>query len=177
MKFIKTQLDGAYVIEIEPVEDIRGFFTRTWCMKEFKEHGLNPNLAQMSVAFNNKKNTLRGMHYMLPPNQEAKVVRCTRGSIYDVIIDLRRNSKTFKKWFSTELTQDNYKMVYLPEGFAHGYITLEDNTEVLYQMSILFVPESYTGVRWNDSAFNIKWPMFDNLIISEKDQSYTNFVW
>lgn len=175
MKFIETNLPDAYVIEVEPFEDERGFFARTFCKQEFKSRNINPNLAQMSIAFNTKKGTLRGMHYMLPPNEEAKVVRCTRGAIFDVIIDLRPKSPTFKQWFSTELTEDNYKMVYLPESCAHGYVTLQDNTEVLYQMSIVFVPESYAGVRWDDPAFKIKWPKIDNLIISDKDKSYPDF--
>lgn len=175
MKFTELELKGAYLIELEKFEDKRGFFARTFCKKEFSDNGLDPELSQISIAFNKKKGTLRGMHYMLPPYKEAKLVRCSRGKIYDVIIDLRPESKTFKKWYSTELSQDMPKMIYLPEGFAHGYQTLAHNTEVIYHMSILFVPEYYTGVRWNDPAFKIKWPDVKDRIISEKDNSYPDF--
>ena len=174
MKFTETKLKGAFEIELEPFFDERGFFARTWCQKEFKDHGLNPNLAQISIAFNKKIGTIRGMHYQLPPHSEAKLVCSSRGRIYDVIIDLRPDSKTFKEWFSIELTQDNFKMVYVPEGCAHGYQTLEDNTEVIYQMSVSHMPDLYRGVRWNDPTFGIKWPQTENIIISEKDKSYVN---
>ena len=175
MKFTETNLKGSYIIELEKFEDERGFFARTFCEEEFKKHDLNPNLKQISIAYNKKKNTIRGMHYMKAPNEEAKLVRCSSGSIYDVIIDLRPKSPTFKKWFGIELKASDYKMIYLPEGFAHGYQTLENNTEVIYHMSIIFVPESYSGVRYNDPAFNIKWTQSDNLIVSEKDKSYSSF--
>lgn len=172
MKFTETTLKGSYIIEMDLIKDNRGFFARYFCTEEFKRHGLNPNLSQISLAFNEKKGTLRGMHFQKKPNEEAKLVRCTTGRIYDVIIDLRRDSSTFKKWFSTELTP--YKMIYLPEGFAHGYQTLEDNTEVTYHMSVPFNAESYTGVRWNDPTFNVKWP-FGEPIISEKDKNYPDW--
>lgn len=175
MKFTPLELEGAYLIELEKFEDERGFFARTWCASEFKENGLDPNLKQISIAFNPKKNTIRGMHYMKAPNEEAKLVRCSIGSIYDVIIDLRSDSKTYKKWYGVNLRADEYKMIYLPKGFAHGYQTLEDNSEVIYHMSIIFAPESYAGVRHDDSAFNIKWPSNENIIISEKDKSYSDF--
>lgn len=172
MKFTETILKGAYIIEMDLIKDDRGFFARYFCAEEFKKNGLNPNLSQISLAFNEKKETLRGMHFQNKPHEEAKLVRCTTGKIYDVIIDLRKESPTFKKWFSLELT--SHKMIYLPEGFAHGYQTLEDNTEVIYHMSIPFNAESYAGVRWNDPAFDIKWP-FNNPIISEKDKNYPNW--
>ena len=175
MIFIETKLASAFVIELEKVVDERGFFARTWCQKEFKDHGLNPNLSQISIAVNKSKGTIRGMHYQLTPHEEAKLVRCTRGSIYDVIIDLRSNSKTFKQWFSTELTDKNNKMVYVPEGCAHGYQTLEDNTEVLYHMSVAHIPELYRGVRWNEPVFKITWPITEKIIISGKDKNYPNF--
>ena len=175
MKFTETKLKGVFVIELESFFDERGVFARTFCQKEFKSHGLNPNLAQISIAFNKKKGTLRGMHYQLPPHSEAKLVRCPRGRIFDVVIDLRTGSKTFKEWFSIELTQDNFKMVYLPEGCAHGYQTLEDNTEVIYHMSEFFVAKGYSGVRWNDPVFDIKWPQTKNIIISDKDKNHPDF--
>lgn len=175
MKFTSLELNGAYLIELEKVSDERGFFARTFCEDEFKKYGLNPNLKQISIAYNKKKNTVRGMHYMKPPNEEAKLVRCSSGSIYDVIIDLRKDSCTFKKWFGIELKSNEYKMVYLPEGCAHGYMTLEDNTEVIYQMSIIFKVESYSGVRWNDPVFNIKWPSVKDVIVSKKDSAFLDF--
>lgn len=174
MKFIETTLKGAFLIEMELVRDNRGFFARYFCENEFKNSGLNPNLSQISLAFNEKKGTLRGMHYQNKPHEEAKLVRCTTGSIFDVIIDLRKDSPTFKKWFSVELKSEDYKMIYLPEGFAHGYQTLKDNTEVVYHMSVPFNPETYSGVRWNDPLFNIKWP-FKDPIASDKDKNYPNW--
>ncbi len=175
MKLIKTKLDGIFVIEPELVEDDRGFFARLWCQKEFAKYGLNPNLVQISTAYNQKSGTIRGMHFQKSPHEEAKLVRCTNGAIFDVIIDLRPASKTYKQWFSMELSVKNHKMVYVPEGFAHGYQTLEDNTEVIYHMSEFFAPEYYSGVRWDDPVFNIKWPYTEKIIISDKDKNYPDF--
>lgn len=175
MKFIETKLKGVFVIELEKFEDDRGFFARTFCKKEFEEHGLDLSLAQISIAFNKKKGTIRGMHYMLPPNEEIKLVRCSRGSVYDVVLDLRRDSKTFKEWINMEIGDKNNKMIYLPKGCAHGYQSLTDNTEVIYHMSEIFNAKSYSGVRYNDPAFKIKWPIADNVIISEKDKSHPDF--
>lgn len=175
MNFIETKLKGAFIIELERIEDERGFFSRTWCKREFEAHGLSPNLVQCNISFNSKKNTLRGMHYQIAPHAEAKLIRCTKGSIYDVILDLRNDSKTFKDWFSVELTEKNRKMFYVPEGFAHGFLTLEDNTEVLYQMSEFYAPECAKGIRWNDPSFGIEWPA-DGAVISEKDTQYLDFV-
>jgi dTDP-4-dehydrorhamnose 3,5-epimerase len=158
MIFIETKLKGAFVIEPERLEDKRGFFCRAWCKREFEAHGLNPNLVQCNISFNKKRGTLRGMHHQVPPHEEAKLVRCTMGAIYDVIIDLRPNSPTFKEWFSLELTDRNRKMIYIPEGVSHGFMTLDDNTEVFYQMSEFYAPECARGVRWNDPAFDIVWP-------------------
>ncbi len=174
MKFIETEFDGAFIIEPEIIKDKRGFFARTWCEKEFGKHGLNKNLVQCNISFNGKKGTLRGMHFQLPPHAEAKLVRCTMGSIYDVIIDIRPESGTYKKWAGYELNSDNRKMLYIPEGFAHGFLTLEDNTEVFYQMSSEFIPESASGIRWDDPLFAIEWPKKPE-VISNKDNSYPDF--
>jgi dTDP-4-dehydrorhamnose 3,5-epimerase len=176
MQFVETLLKGAYIVEIDAFHDERGFFARSWCREEFTRHGLNPNLVQCSVSFNTKRGTLRGMHYQIAPHEEAKVVRCTRGAIYDVIIDLRPNSGTFKQWVALELTADNHRMVYVPEGFAHGFQTLTDNSEVFYQMSTFYQPQFARGVRWDDPAFALLWPESELRIISEKDQQYPDFV-
>ncbi len=168
MLFTETKLKGAFIIDIESREDERGFFARSWCEDEFREHGLNPRLAQCNISFNKKRGTLRGMHYQVAPFAEAKVVRCTMGAMYDVIIDLRPNSPTFKQWVSVELTAENRRALYIPEDFAHGLQTLSDDTEVFYQMSEFYHPECARGVRWNDDAFGITWPVLD-MVISEND--------
>lgn len=175
MKFMPLPLAGAFLIEPEPIEDERGFFARTFCREEFSLHGLNPDLLQCSISFNTSKGTLRGMHYQARPHQEVKLVRCTMGSIYDVIIDLRRDSETFKQWSSVELTAVNRKSIYIPTGFAHGFLTLADNCEVFYQMSEPFHSGSIAGVRWNDPYFSIKWPS-DVKVISERDNSFPDFL-
>lgn len=175
MIFDETKLKGAFVIEPERVEDERGFFARTWCREEFRAHGLNSQLVQCNVSFNKKKGTLRGMHYQAAPHQEAKLVRCTMGAIYDVIVDLRPASATFREWVAVELTASNRRMLYIPEEFAHGFQTLEDGTEVFYQMSEVYAPECAGGVRWNDPAFHIEWPD-DARVISARDQGYVDFV-
>lgn len=174
MKFIETKLKGAYIIEVQPIIDERGLFARSWCRKEFEERGLNPNLVQCNISFNKQKGTLRGMHYQAEPYQEAKLVRCTMGAIYDVIIDLRRESPTFRQWVGVELTASNRRMLYLPEQFAHGFQTLEDNTEVFYQMSEFYHPEYQRGNRWNDPALDIAWPI-SSPIVSPRDRSYPDF--
>ena len=175
MIFKETRLNGAFVIEPEIIEDERGFFARTWCRREFEEQGLNSNLVQCNISFNGKRGTLRGMHYQVAPHEEAKLVRCTLGAIYDVIIDLRSDSPTYKQWLSVELSAENRKMIYIPERFAHGFITMEDNTEVFYQMSEFYSPECARGLRWNDPAFNIVWPV-EVTVVSEKDNKYCDFV-
>ena len=175
MIFIKTELAGAVIIEPERLEDSRGFFARTWCQQEFTEQGLNPNLVQCNISFNKKRGTLRGMHFQEKPFEEAKLVRCTMGAIYDVIIDLRPMSITFKRWASVELTAENRRALYIPAGLAHGFQTLVDDTEVFYQMSESYQPESARGgVRWNDPAFAIVWPLLLTAI-SDKDQAYPDF--
>ena len=171
MKFTETDLKGAFIIEPDRIEDERGFFARTFCHKEFEKHGLNPNLVQCSASFNTKKGTVRGMHYQVKPHEEARLVRCTRGALYDVILDLRIDSPTFTKWIAVELTADNRIMAYIPEGFAHGFQTLEDNTEVFYQMSEFYHPECAKGARWDDPAFGIVWPI-DKKTVSRKDASW-----
>lgn len=171
MKFTKTSLKGAFIIEPDRIEDERGFFARTFCRQEFEKHGVNPNLVQCSVSFNTKKGTIRGMHYQVKPHEEVRLVRCTRGAMYDVILDLRVDSPTFKQWTAVELTAENRTMAYIPEGFAHGFQTLEDNTEVFYQMSEFYHPECARGARWDDPAFGIVWPI-DEKTISCKDASW-----
>ncbi len=175
MLFTELQLKGAYLIQIEEKSDDRGFFARSWCQNEFKRQGLNPKLVQCNISFNKFEGTLRGMHYQVAPYEEAKLVRCTMGAIYDVIIDLRPKSITFKKWIAVELTAENRYTLYVSEGFSHGFQTLSDNTEVFYQMSEFYHPECARGIRWNDSMIGIKWPI-ENPILSERDKSYKDFM-
>ncbi len=175
MIFNKTKLDGAYVIEPERLEDHRGFFARVWCENEFSKHGLNSALLQCNIAFNYKKDILRGMHYQVAPYQEVKLVRCTQGSIFDVIVDLRPDSSSYKDWVGVELNAENRHMLYVPEGFAHGYLTLQDNSEVFYQVSQAYTPEAERGLRWDDPAFNIAWPYTDDLTISGKDKAWSYY--
>jgi dTDP-4-dehydrorhamnose 3,5-epimerase len=171
VNFKETQLKDVYLVELDRIEDERGFFARTWCVREFEEHGLNPNLVQCDVSFNKKKGTLRGMHYQAAPHEEAKLVRCIRGALYDVVIDLRPDAPTFKQWFGVELTAENRRALYIPEGFAHGFQTLKDDSEVHYQMSEFHHPESARGVRYDDPAFGIAWPS-SHITISPKDKSF-----
>ena len=174
MIFAETPLKGAYLIEIEEKTDDRGFFARAFCQKEFSSYGLKNRFVQINNSLSFREKTLRGMHYQLSPNSETKIIRCIRGSFYDVILDLRPNSETFGKFFSLEMTADNRKMLYIPEGFAHGFLTLEDNTEALYLVSEFYTPGLERGVRWDDPKFNIKWP-FAPEIISEKDRNHPDF--
>ena len=174
MIFHETKLPGVYEIHLEPMTDERGFFARSWCQKEFENHGLNPKLVQCSISFNSRKGTLRGMHFQAPPYAEAKVVRCTRGAIYDVVVDLRPDSPTYRDWMGVVLTAANRHMVYMPEGCGHGFLTLEDESEILYQMSEFYYAESARGVRWNDPAFQIAWPEKVK-VISERDRTYPDF--
>lgn len=171
MIFSETPIPGAYLVEMEPLGDERGFFARSWCRDEFARHGLNPALAQCDVSYNKKRGTLRGMHYQAEPHPEAKLVRCTMGAIYDVLLDLRRNSPAFRRWAAYELSAANRRMVYIPEGVAHGFQTLADDSEVFYQMSEIYHPECARGVRWDDPAHGIAWPLHVSAI-SDKDRSY-----
>ncbi|HSS99078.1 MAG TPA: dTDP-4-dehydrorhamnose 3,5-epimerase [Terriglobales bacterium] len=175
MVFTETPLRGAFVVELEKRVDERGFFARTFCADEFKTHGLNPCLVQFSTAFNLRRGTLRGFHWQAPPKAEDKVIRVTRGAIHDVIVDLRSDSPTYLQHVALELTADNGRMLYIPKGFAHGLQTLTDNTEVFYQMSEFFAPECSRGVRWNDPAFGITWPL-PNPIMNERDRNWEDFA-
>jgi dTDP-4-dehydrorhamnose 3,5-epimerase len=172
--FTETPLRGAFVIEPEPIEDARGLFARTWCRRELEANGLETRLAQCNASFNKRKGTLRGMHYQVPPAAETKIVRCTRGSLYDVIIDLRPDSATFTRHFVTVLTADNRRMLFVPTGFAHGFQTLEDDTEIFYQMSEFYSPQYARGVRWDDPIFGISWPDDERTMV-ERDRSYPDF--
>ena len=174
MTFCETKLSGVFRIRLEPNQDERGFFARTWCEREFASHGLNPRLVQCNISFNPRKGTLRGVHYQAEPYPEAKLVRCTRGAVYDVALDMRPQSATFKLWVAAVLSAENRHMLYIPEGCAHGLLTLTDDTEVLYHMSEFYHPELTRGVRFDDPAFQIVWP--DKIeVISERDRNCANF--
>ena len=174
MIFRSTGIEGAWVIEAERLEDERGFFARTWDAEQFEQHGLNPRLAQCSISYNRARGTLRGLHYQVAPHEEAKVVRCTAGAIFDVALDLRPESATFRRWFGVELSAENRRGLYVPEGCAHGFLTLDDGCEVHYQISQSYAPEAAAGVRWNDPAFAIRWPG-EVVVINERDRSYPDF--
>jgi dTDP-4-dehydrorhamnose 3,5-epimerase len=171
MRFEAMPLAGAWIVDIERVVDERGFFARSWCSEAFARHGLQASLTQCSVSFNRRRGTLRGMHYQAEPHPETKLVRCTRGAVWDVVIDLRPASPTYRRWHAVELNEENHRAVYVPAGFAHGFQTLSDGSEVFYQMSQPFVPESARGVRWNDPAFAIAWPESER-VISARDSGY-----
>jgi dTDP-4-dehydrorhamnose 3,5-epimerase len=174
MKFEQTPLPGAYLIDLQPIEDGRGFFSRTFCRHEFEKHGLNPAISQCNVALNIVRGTLRGMHYQVAPFREVKVIRCIGGAILDVIIDLRPDSPAYRRWFGVELSARNRRALYVPEGFAHGYLTLSDNTEIQYMVSEFYSPAHERGIRWNDPAFAIEWPMAPR-VISDKDAGHPDF--
>ena len=175
MIFTETLLKGAFVIEPERLEDERGFFARTWCQREFEAHSIDSKWVQCNISYNKRKGTLRGMHYQVAPYEEAKLIRCTLGATYDVIIDLRPDSPTFRQHIAELLTAQNRKMLYVPKGFAHGFLTLEDDTEVFYQMSEFYHAEYARGVRWNDPAFGIQWPA-EVQIISDRDRNHPDFL-
>ncbi len=171
MKFIETNIIGVYIIELEEISDSRGFFSRTWCKHEFEKHGLTSNVSQTNISFNHLKGTLRGMHYQASPHEETKLVRCTKGSLFDVAVDLREESNTFGEWVGVELSEENHRMLFIPEGLAHGYQTLQDNTEVFYQVSEFYAPDADRGARYDDIKFGISWPL-DVSVISEKDANW-----
>lgn len=175
MRFVETALSGAYLLEPEPVDDARGFFARTFCQKEFAERDLVTEYVQCNISFNHKAGTVRGMHYQADPHPETKLVRCTQGAIFDVIVDLRPHSATYLEWVGSELNAGNRKMFYIPAGFAHGFQTLQENSEVFYQMSAFYQADCARGVRWDDKAIDVTWPL-PITIISEKDQSFADIV-
>jgi dTDP-4-dehydrorhamnose 3,5-epimerase len=174
MQYTRSRIPGAWVIDITPIADARGFFAMTWLPGELAERGMNPELAQCNVAFNHARGTLRGMHFQHAPHAQAKIVRATRGALLDVIVDLRRDSPTFRQWDAVELTADNRRMLYMPEGIAHGYLTLTDDTEACYFASSPWVPAAESGVRWNDPAFGIEWP-FTPTILSDRDAAWPDY--
>jgi dTDP-4-dehydrorhamnose 3,5-epimerase len=175
MEFIETRLKGAYLIRPNRIEDHRGFFARTWCRDEFLRHGLNPDFLQMNMGVSAKKGTLRGLHFQLPPHAEAKFVRCPRGAVFDVIVDLRPDSPTCRQWAGYELTGENAHQLYVPEGFAHGYQTLADNVELNYLTTAAYAPATARGVRYDDPAFDIRWPL-PVAAISDADRQYPDFL-
>jgi dTDP-4-dehydrorhamnose 3,5-epimerase len=172
--FLVTSVRGAFLVQMEKKEDARGYFARSFCLAEFKAHGLNPHVVQCSVSVNRRKGTLRGLHYQAAPHEETKLVRCTRGAIYDVVLDLRRDSETFLRHVAVELTEHNGSAIYIPANCAHGFVTMADETEVLYQMSAFHAPESARGARWNDPTFAIQWPVTDP-ILNERDRLWEDF--
>jgi dTDP-4-dehydrorhamnose 3,5-epimerase len=175
MIFKKTSIMGAYVLGIEPRGDERGFFARGFCRKEFEAHGLNPNIAQANIGVSRQRGTLRGLHYQVPPHAEAKLVRCTAGAVFDVIVDLRPASASYRKWLGVELAADTRTMLYVPEGCAHGYLTLADDTEIFYLVSQFYSAGAERGLRWNDPAFGIEWPLTQALVISDKDRRWPDW--
>lgn len=175
MKFLPTPLGGAYLVEVEQIEDDRGFFARSFCQNEFRALGLDANIAQCNVSFNRKRGTLRGLHYQAAPHEEVKLVRCTAGAIWDVIVDLRLHSPTLGQWYAAELSASNRRTLYVPAGFAHGFQTLADNSEVLYQMSEFFHAESAKGIRWSDPTLSIAWPLAVSSI-SLRDEAFPLFA-
>ena len=174
MKFIETNVKGNFIIEPDRFDDERGFFCKIWDHKEFAKQGLSTEFAQFNLAYNHNAGTLRGMHYQTAPHQEVKLVRCTRGKVFDVIIDLREDSPSYMQWAGAELTEDNHRSFYLPKGCAHGYITLTDKAEVCYNVSELYAPNAAAGLRWNDPAFNVKWPL-QPILINHRDATYPDY--
>lgn len=168
MIFTKTPLAGLMIIDLEMSQDSRGHFARTWCRDEFEAHGIDAEFTQCGTSFNHRRGTLRGLHYQCAPHEEAKLIRCTRGRVYDVAVDIRDSSPTRGQWFATELSADNGGMFYIPTGFAHGFQALEDNTELLYQITAPYQPGSARGIRWNDAGLSIPWPVGDP-ILSDRD--------
>ena len=175
MRFVPTEVAGVYVLEVERRQDARGFFGRLWCAEELARHGLSGHVAQVNVAYNRRRGTLRGLHYQLAPYAEAKLVRCTRGALFDVAVDVRPESPTYLRWVGVELAADTYRMLYVPEGCAHGYLTLEDHTEVIYLVSCPYTPSHERGIRYDDPAVGVRWPL-DPVVVSEKDQGWPPYA-
>lgn len=175
MNFTKTPIAGAYVIDIEPKGDERGFFARGFCQQEFEAVGLKPNIVQANIGVSRQRGTLRGLHYQVPPYAETKLVRCTAGAVFDVVVDLRPAASSYRKWLGVELAADTRRMLYVPEGCAHGYLTLVDNTEIFYLVSQFYSAGAERGVRWDDPVFGIEWPITHNLVISEKDRYWPDW--
>jgi dTDP-4-dehydrorhamnose 3,5-epimerase len=175
MRFAETAVHGAFLVDPEPREDERGFFARLWCRDEFAAHGLTADFVQCNDSFSARRGTLRGLHYQTAPFGEVKLVRCVRGSVFDVLVDLRPDSPTFTRWFGAELSAANRRMLYVPEGCAHGYLTLEDQSEVVYPVSREYRPEAERGVRWNDPRFAIAWPHLEPLTLSPKDRQWPDY--
>jgi dTDP-4-dehydrorhamnose 3,5-epimerase len=176
MIFTETKLAGAYIVDIDPLSDARGFFARAWCAQELEEHGLVARIAQCNTSYNKRKGTLRGMHLQRAPHEEVKFVKCIRGALYDVIIDLRPGSATYMEWVGVELTAENRRALYVPEGFAHGFQSLQDDVETLYMVSEFYAPQAETGFRWDDPAFAVVWPLGPPTVVSEKDASWPSFT-
>jgi dTDP-4-dehydrorhamnose 3,5-epimerase len=174
MIFTQAPIDGVYVIEMEKRGDERGFFARAFCENEFRAHGLATRIVQMNNSLSARRGTLRGMHYQLAPKAETKIVRCLRGALHDVVLDLRPGSRTFGQTFGLELSADNRKMLYVPKGFGHGFVTLADDTEAFYLVDEIYSPEHERGVRWNDPKFSIAWPI-QPTVMSDKDRAYRDF--
>jgi dTDP-4-dehydrorhamnose 3,5-epimerase len=175
MIFKATDINGAFIVDVEKIGDERGFFGRVFCRREFEAHGIDLQIQQANIGFSRARGTLRGLHYQVFPHGEAKLVRCTAGALFDVILDLRPDSSTFKKWVGVELTVENRTMLYVPEGCAHGYLTLADDTEIYYLVSQYYHATAERGVRWNDPAFEIEWPITKGLVISDKDKSWPDW--
>jgi dTDP-4-dehydrorhamnose 3,5-epimerase len=175
MIFKETEIKGVFIIEPQKHQDERGFFARAWCQKEFLNNGLSGHVAQVNTSYNKRKGTLRGMHYQQAPYEEIKLIRCTAGAIYDVVVDIRPNSATYMRWLGVELTSSNYRMLYVPENLAHGYQTLEDDSEVTYQVSEFYTPHAEAGIRYDDPVFGIRWPV-ETTSISEKDLNWPDFT-
>lgn len=174
MEFTPIRIPGACVIEPKRIADERGFFARLWCERELAEHGLDPTVRQTNIGVSRYRGTLRGLHFQRAPHAEAKLIRCPRGAILDVMVDLRPESPTYREWYATELTQDNHRALYVPPGCAQGYMTLADDTEIYYHTSAFYAPEAASGVRWDDPAFGIEWPM-EPAVISEADRNWADF--
>jgi dTDP-4-dehydrorhamnose 3,5-epimerase len=176
MQFTSTAIEGVWIIDCDIFKDNRGFFAVGWIPDEFSAHGLDTSIAQISIAFNHTRGTIRGLHFQVPPFQEAKVVRVVRGAVFDVAVDLRRDSRTFRQWVGVELSADNRRMMYVPKGLAHGYQTLTDDAEVFYLVSAKYSPSHQGGVRWSDPAFGIEWPLGKPTTINERDATYPDFA-